>query len=287
MKFLDGILKILKIVFWIVLIIIVIVILVSITHTKSNPTPNLAKLELKSMIINSDDMQRQIDRIKENPSIKGVLLEVNSPGGTMSGSIEIADLLRELHLPIVAYDAGVMASGSYYASIYSDYIVANRGALVGSIGVIFEGFDIENLLAKLGIQSQTLQAGEYKSAGTFTRQWTKEEKDYLQNLVNKQYDLFVSDVRQRRHLKDTSSTVFAEGKVFTAKQAKELGLIDEVGSKEDAIKKLLELIKDKNPKDAITKPVWLEKPKVENFRDILINNVSSKVLSTISSKVWM
>ncbi|PAF44586.1 signal peptide peptidase SppA [Helicobacter sp. 11S02629-2] len=286
MKFLDGILKLLKIVFWIVLIIIVIVILVSMTYTKSTPMPNLAKLELKSMIINSDDMQKQIDRIKENPSIKGVLLEVNSPGGTMSGSIEIADLLKDLRLPIVAYDAGVMASGSYYASIYSDYIVANRGALVGSIGVIFEGFDIQNLLAKLGVEPQTLQAGKYKSAGTFTRQWTNEEKDYLQNLVNKQYALFVNDVKERRHLKE-SPNIFAEGKVFSASEAKDLGLIDEVGSKSDAVKKLLMLIKQKDPKDAITKPVWLEKPKVENFKDMLINNVSSKVLSSISSKVWM
>lgn len=237
---------------------------------------NLAKLYLRGPIYESESFEKQIEEIKKNPNIKGVLLIIDSPGGSVGASIEIANMIKDLRdsMPVIAHVEGSMASGSYYAGMYSDKIIANRGSLIGSIGIIINGYNIKPLLDKIGIKEQTLQEGEYKTIGTFTREWSPKEKEYLQNFLKKQYNLFVNDVLEARSLSNTDPKIFAEGKIFTSQEALKLKLIDEVGSRSQAIKELSEIAQVENP-------IFMEKSKTEQFLEKL-NSASLSLLSRFS-----
>lgn len=241
---------------------------------------NLAKLYLRGPILQSDEIRDQIEKIKSYSNIKGVLLLIDSPGGSVGASIEVANLIKELrdNIPIVAHIEGVMASGSYYSGMYSDKIIANRGAIIGSIGVIFNGFNIKPLLDTIGIKEQTLQEGQYKSIGTPFREWKLSEKEFLQNLIKEQYKMFVSDVIQTRNLTNTDPKVFADGKVFSASQALKLGLIDALGSQNQAIQELLEITQ-------VKKPIWLEKSKTQQWLDQLSNATAQLFLNLLKGQI--
>lgn len=241
---------------------------------------NLAKLYLRGPILQSDEIRDQIEKIKSYSNIKGVLLLIDSPGGSVGASIEVANLIKELrdNIPIVAHIEGVMASGSYYSGMYSDKIIANRGAIIGSIGVIFNGFNIKPLLDTIGIKEQTLQEGQYKSIGTPFREWKLNEKEFLQNLIKEQYRMFVSDVIQTRNLTNTDPKVFADGKVFSASQALKLGLIDALGSQNQAIQELLEITQ-------VKKPIWLEKSKTQQWLDQLSNATTQLFLNLLKGQI--
>lgn len=257
-----------------VLILIVLFVLGSVQDTEIEE-PNLAKLYLNTPIFSANSIESQIQNIKKNPSIKGVLLVIDSPGGSVSASIEVADMLKKLgeDLPVVAYVQGSMASGSYYAGMYASEIVANRGALIGSIGVIFSGYNISQLLETLGIQEQVLKKGTYKEVGTMSRQWSEQEREFLDNLLDEQYTMFVDDVKQARGSKlAKDSEAFAQGKIFSAKAALELGLIDRVGSLHDAT----EILKERAN---VSEAVWLKKSKVDSYLEQFQDSLISKVLS--------
>ncbi|WP_034355262.1 signal peptide peptidase SppA [Helicobacter jaachi] len=239
-----------------------------------NP-PNLAKLYLTMPIYESEKFAAQIEHITKNDNIKGVLLIIDSPGGAVGASIEIADMVKALatKMPVIAYVQGSMASGSYYAGMYAHKIYANRGALLGSIGVIFSGINIEELMRKIGISEQGIKAGAYKEIGTMTRQWSAAERAFLEDLLQEQYTLFWQDVIQaRQNLASKDYHDFAEGKVFSAKKALQLGLIDNVGSMEEAI---VELKKQSGVENA----VWLKKDKFEAYIDSILESASAKILS--------
>lgn len=242
---------------------------------RSEP-PNLAKLYLTMPIFESENFATQIERIKKNTSIKGVLLIIDSPGGAVGASIEIADMIKELstQLPIVAYVRGSMASGSYYAGMYANEIYANRGALIGSIGVIFSGINIADLMNKLGIKEQGVKAGAYKEVGTMNRAWSEEEKTYLQNLIQEQYAMFYTDVLKARDskLKTKDYHDFAEGKIFSAHSALELGLIDHIGSMQEAIR-------DLQNRTQVKTPIWLKKDRFEAYMEKILDDASSKIIS--------
>ncbi|WP_104685167.1 signal peptide peptidase SppA [Helicobacter bizzozeronii] len=238
--------------------------------------PNLAKLYLYGPIFESESFADQIDKIKQNPSIKGVLLIIDSPGGSISASVELSDMVAHLakKMPVVAYVRGVMASGSYYAGMVANKIYANRGALVGSIGVIFSGMNIAPLMDKLGIKAQGMSKGAYKEVGTFTRAWTSQEKQYLDALLGEQYGMFVSDVAKARHLNPKDAPKFAEGKIFSAKRALELKLIDHVGTYEEAVVALQDL-------SAVKKPVWLQRDKLEMLMDKVLKSSTQALVQVL------
>ena len=239
---------------------------------------NLARIYLEGPIFRSDLFATQIESLKKFPNLKGVLLIIDSPGGGLSPSVEIADMIEELNtkIPVVAYVRGTMASGSYYAGMYSRFIVANRGAMIGSIGVIFNGYNIEELLGKIGIQSQGLKAGEFKEAGTFTRKWSENEKAYLQKFLNQQYAMFVRDVANARAktLGQIDYKIYAEGKIFNAFDAKEVGLIDLVGTQKSAVNILQEL-------SGVPNPVWAKESPIDSY----LKKISAEAMFAIFSQV--
>lgn len=283
-SFIKGILDFINTYFkTIVLLLILFIIFMPSSNTELQNPPNLAKLYLNFPIYESESFAQQIEAIKKNKNIKGVLLIINSPGGVVGASIEIADMIKSLNkqIPVVAYVQSLMASGSYYAGMYASDIYANRGALVGSIGVIFSSVNIEEIMHKIGVKSQGTSAGEFKEIGTITREWTPKEKDFINNLTQEQYKMFYEDVMAARgsRLKSNNPDIFANGKVFSAKQALELGMIDKVGSMEDAI---LHLQKLSHVKD----PIWLKKNKVETYINKFFDNAVSKITTLGMANMW-
>lgn len=204
---------------------------------------NLAEIKLMGMILDSRGLVKQIENLREDSSIAGVLLVVDSPGGALSPSVEIYEELKRLAAkkPLVVYAQGTLASGSYYAALGAQHIIANKGAIIGSIGVIFEGIDVSELIAKLGIRPQVLKAGQLKEAGTIMRAWNDEERNEIEELLMRQYDMFVTDVCIARRIDCAQKESFAEGRIFDSARALKLGLIDSIGTKNDAKKELIAL----------------------------------------------
>jgi len=235
---------------------------------------NLQEIQLFGPIMDADKIVREIEEAQKNKAIKGVLLTVNSPGGAVPPSIEIAYAIKELqqHKPVIAYASGIMASGSYYSSIYAQKIIANPGAIVGSIGVIMESANVKELMDKIGIKTQIVKQGTYKEAGTPTREWTAEERAELETLTKDTYDLFVHDVATARGLDEQASKAYADAHIFSSQRAKKVGLIDEIGIKSQA---KTQLAKAAN----VVKPVWKEKDKIEAFLERLETQSILKVQS--------
>jgi len=196
----------------------------------------------------------QLDRIEEDESVKAIVLRVDSPGGTVSGSDEIhyrlARLAKERELPVVVSMGGIAASGGYYIAMANggrdDVIFAEPATLTGSIGVIIPHFDLSKLLKKLDIEDDSIASGPLKEMLSLTKDRTPElaarERKILQSLVDDMFTRFKEIVKAGRpKLDDTKVTQVATGQIFTAKQAQEAGLVDRIGFLEDAVARAVEL----------------------------------------------
>ena len=257
-------------------LLIAFIVLTPSSSTQLTPA-NLQEIRLFGPIMDADMIIKEIEEIQKDPKIKGVLLNINSPGGAVPPSIEIAYAIKELkkHKPVVAYASGIMTSGSYYASIYADKIIANPGSIVGSIGVIMESANIEELMDTIGIKTQIVKEGTYKEAGTPTREWTPEERAELERLTKDTYNLFTKDVAQARGLDINNSKAYADAHIFSAQRAKDAGLIDSVGVKFEAKKEVEKLAK-------VDKPTWKGKDKIESFFD----NLGAEGIMKIQNYFW-
>ena len=240
-----------------------------------NP-PNLTQINLSGAIMDANEALEKIEAARKDGNIKGVLLYIDSPGGALAPSVELHLAVKNLRAkkPVVAYVGGSMTSGSYYAGAGADRILANPGAFIGSIGVIMQGADASELAAKIGVSQQVVKAGEYKEAGTFVRQWSKIEREQLQELVNASYEMFVSDVAADRNLDANKSKEWANARVFLAGDAAKLGLIDEVSDYYSARAELEKL-------SGVNKAVWLEKPIFEKFLDERISGAAQSLVGSL------
>ena len=242
-------------------LLIALVVLMPTSTTELRPA-NLQEIQLAGPIFDADTIITQIEEAQNDPKIKGVLLSIDSPGGAVAPSIEIAYAIKLLktHKPVIAYGAGIMASGSYYSAIYANKIIANPGAIVGSIGVIMESANIETLMKTVGVETQIVKEGTYKEAGTPTRKWTAEERTELERLTKDTYELFVHDVAEARGLKVENERKYADAHIFSSSRAKEVGLIDEVNVKSAAKAQVAKLAQ-------VSTPVWSQKDKFESFME--------------------
>ena len=242
------------------LFILLLVLLFAPTNKESLTPNNLQSIKLVGPIMEVSEVLEQIDAAHNDDSIKGVLLVVNSPGGAVAPSVEIAYAIKRLkeRKPVVVYAQGVLASGSYYASIWADKIIANPGSMVGSIGVIMQSANASELLSKIGIKSQSVQAGKYKKVGTPDREWTDYEVNELNKVIYGTYDMFTQDVADARGLDFSKRDIYANAHIFTAHQAKEVGLIDSIGVMYDAKSELVKMTK-------VSDPVWNKENKLDKF----------------------
>lgn len=224
-------------------------------------TPNnLQQINLVGPIMEVTEVLEKIENARENDNIKGVLLIVDSPGGAVAPSIEIAYAVKRLkeNKPVVVYAKGTIASGSYYASIWADEIMVNPGSMVGSIGVVMQGADMSGLMDTIGIKTQSVQAGKFKKVGTTDRPWTDYEVNELNKVIQGTYDMFTKDVAQARGLDIKKRDLYANAHIFTASQAKNVGLVDSLGVTYDAKLKVVEL-------SGVAEPVWNKEDKFDKL----------------------
>lgn len=197
-----------------------------------------------SSVASSDRLMRTLEQIRLDDAVKAVVLRVNSPGGTTGASYEIGRELqrvRDAGKKVVTSMGDVAASGGYWVAAHTDYIYATPGTMTGSIGVIMEAVNLEELYRKIGYRSVTLKSGEFKDIGSPSREMTEAERAILQAMVDQSYAEFVAVVANGRNMPEDQVRELADGRVMTGSQAKAVGLVDELGSFNDAVAKAGEL----------------------------------------------
>lgn len=181
----------------------------------------------------------QLNKIYEDPSIKGVVLSVNTPGGGVLESSDIYDAIRliqeEKELPVYVSMGGMAASGGYYVSAPADKIFVHPETITGSIGVIMESINFAKLAEKYGIDFNTIKTGPYKDIMSGSREMTDEERDMLQEMINDSYDRFVDIIVEGREMSEEAVRKVADGRILNGRQAIEAGLADDYGKMNDAV----------------------------------------------------
>ncbi|MGB4151043.1 MAG: signal peptide peptidase SppA [Limnochordia bacterium] len=197
-----------------------------------------------STLIPASSALDQLRAAEKDPQIKAVVLRINSPGGSAAASQELYNAVlrfRQRGIPVVASLGDIAASGGYYAASAADYIYANGSTITGSIGVIMQTFNFEELYRKLGIGVEVVKSGEFKDTGSSFRSLTETETELLSELISDAWDQFVEDVANARDLQREQVEAVADGRILTGRQALEAGLVDALGDLEDATQKAVEL----------------------------------------------
>jgi protease-4 len=186
----------------------------------------------------TESIVRTLAEYRDDPAVRAVVLRIDSPGGVVAPTQEIFTAvrrLRETKKPVVASLGSVAASGGYYVAVSADRIFASPGTLTGSIGVVMQLANVEGLLKKVGVEYVVVKAGVYKDVGNFARAMTPEERRVLQALLDDVYDQFISAVAEGRGLEPQAVRAFAEGRIYSGRQAHGLKMVDDLGGLEDAI----------------------------------------------------
>ncbi|KIH76624.1 signal peptide peptidase A. Serine peptidase. MEROPS family S49 [Geoalkalibacter ferrihydriticus] len=220
---------------------------------------------ITGVILSSEKINESIVKFRDDPSIKAVVLRIDSPGGGVGPSQEIFEEVRRTAeiKPVVSSMGSVAASGGYYVAAPSTRIVANPGTITGSIGVIMEFTNFQELLGKIGLKTQVIKSGEHKDIGSPVRPMTEEDTQILQALIDDVHDQFVAAVAQGRSLEYAEILALADGRIFSGRQALSLGLVDEMGNLRDAIQLAAELAGIKG--DPRTVYPAAEKPKLFDY----------------------
>ena len=204
---------------------------------KTNSRKQIARIEVTGAIA-SATRKRVLEALKtvEERKFPALLLRIDSPGGTVGDSQEIYYALKRLRekVKIVASFGNISASGGVYIGMGAEHIVANPGTITGSIGVILRGNNLERLLEKVGVSFKVIKSGPYKDILAFDRELTDPEKNILQEMIDTSYQQFVQTVAEGRNLAVEAVKSFADGRIFTGQQAVELGIVDRLGTEEDA-----------------------------------------------------
>jgi protease-4 len=199
----------------------------------------IAYLELDGVISDSKAFVDQLKEYGKRAGVKSVVIRIDSPGGGVAASQEIYEAVRkfrgETKKKVVVSMGSVAASGGYYVACGADRIFANPGTITGSIGVIAEWYNYGDLLRWAKMESIVIKSGTFKDSGSGTRPLTAEEKVYFQSLISNMYNQFVSTVANGRKMQDEAVRKLADGRVYTGQEAKANGLVDELGTFQDAI----------------------------------------------------
>jgi protease-4 len=248
----------------------------------------LIVLKLTGMIVESDDdgllssvntvdsVKRKLKKALKDKHVKGILLRIDSPGGTVASSQELSDYVkavRKAGIPVVASMGDVAASGGYYVASACDRIVAQPGTITGSIGVIMNTLSLAGLEEKLGIEPQTVKSGQFKDIGSPTHRMTPAERELLQAMIMESYDQFVTAVAEGRHMDKEAVKKLADGRMYLGKQAKALGLIDSLGSYETAIASLQEMAR---ARFKLTKDLPVDEGRRRTYFSQILDLIDSK-----------
>ena len=208
----------------------------------STTRDHIAQVEISGVITNDKAMLKLLKDLGENDRVKGVLLNVSSPGGSTVGGEAMYEAIRELSekKPVTASIGTLAASAGYMISAATDHIVARRSSIVGSIGVLFQYADASELLDKVGVKINSVKSGDLKAQPSPFNPASPEAVAMIDNLIQDSYSWFVSIVAERRSMTIADTRKLADGSIFTGNQGKENGLVDTIGGEDEALKWLRE-----------------------------------------------
>jgi protease IV len=197
---------------------------------------HIARLSVTGVITDDPDRTRTIREAAEDANVKAMIVRIDSPGGTVVGGESLFKQLRELagKKPVVAVMGELAASGGYMTALAADQIFAREGTITGSIGVIMQTMDVTGLLEKVGVKTEALKSGPYKAIPSPLEPLTEKGREVTKQLVDDMFAMFVDMVADRRHLERAKALELADGRVYTGRQAKALGLIDAIGGEDEA-----------------------------------------------------
>lgn len=238
---------------------------------------NIGVVEIEGVIYSSKKIVKNIKMFSEDPNIPAVIIRVDSPGGGVAAAQEIYAALKKLKesKKIVISMGAIAASGGYYISLPADVIVANPGTITGSIGVIMEFPILEELLRKVGINFEVVKSREYKDLGSPFRKMGDKERKLLQDVVTDVYEQFIEATCENRNLSRDSVIKYADGRILSGRQAKEIGFVDTLGSFEDALKIAGDMV-------GIEKPIPIFPPKRFSLIQLLIEPIEEIFLPKIN-----
>lgn len=192
---------------------------------------------IEGIIGDAGEIIDQINEFADNKNIRAVVLRIDTPGGSVAPAQEIYQAVLELRKKkkVVVSMGSVAASGGYLIAVAADKILANPGTITGSISAVMHHANVEELLKKVGVRSSVIKSGKFKDIGSPTREMTAEERSLIQGIVDDVYDQFVKTISENRKIPLSKIVRLADGRIFTGRQAKELGLIDDLGGLQDAV----------------------------------------------------
>ena len=232
----------------------------------------IALIRIEGVIVDSQATVGELKKFGENPSIKAIVLRIDTPGGGVVPSQEIYDAVKRVrnksNKAVIASMGSVAASGGYYIAAATDRIVANPGTLTGSIGVIMETANLEGLLQKIGVAGVIIKSGKYKDVGSPLRKMSAEERGLLQAVMDDVHKQFIEAVAEGRSMELRAAQLLADGRIFTGRQAKEAKLVDELGDLEDAIQLAAEVVGIEG------EPKVVEPRRRFSFRELLDSKLS-------------
>ena len=244
-----------------------------------SPSGEIALVRIQGMLMDSQNIVRQLSDYRHNPGVRGILLRIDSPGGAVAPAQEIYSEIMKLradHKTVYASMGTVAASGGYYIACAADYVLANPGTLTGSIAAVMAFSNIEELTNKIGVKPVVIKSGKYKDVGSPLRAMNPEERKLLQNVVDDVHQQFVQAVAKGRGLSVSEVKEIADGRIMTGQQALKLKLIDEIGG----LEKTLELLAKKIGVEGRPKVIE-EKEKTRFFDWLLQSSLSSRFAETL------
>lgn len=221
-----------------ILVVIIILIFASFFVAKSSfedkmvgPTsPSIAIVDMEGQILSGEAFIKKMEILKKDPLVKGVIVRVNSPGGAVTPSMQMYEYTRDFGKPVYAAMGSVAASGGYLLSLGANKIYAEPSTVTGSIGVIMNLVNTQELTDKIGIKNVTLKTGTFKDAGSPSRELTEEDRKVLNEVLYDMYYQFTDIVAERRKLTKNEVLKLADGRVYTGNMAKKVKLVDEIGN---------------------------------------------------------
>ncbi|UCE71652.1 MAG: signal peptide peptidase SppA [Nitrospiraceae bacterium] len=261
------------------IIIFIITVVLSLILTVSHKVPlgeKVALIRVSGVIIDSTAVIDELKEYSDDSSVKAVVVRVDSPGGAVGPSQEIYEEIIKLKekKKVVVSMGSVAASGGYYIAAPADSIVANAGTLTGSIGVIMEIPNVSGLMEKIGVKTNVVKSGKHKDIASVFKSMSPEEKSILQNVLDDVHDQFIQAVADSRGMDVQEIRKLADGRIFTGRMAKELGLVDELGNLQDAIMLAGKLTGIKGEPEVVTREERF------GFLDLLRGKLSGKLMDT-------
>jgi protease IV len=220
-----------------IMVVVLFIVLYLLGSLGSAGAGKIGVIEIEGAIMDMKEPMEDVVKFKEDDSVKGVILRINSPGGAVGPTQEIYSEIKKLKQSKKVYVSmgSVCASGGYYLAVTGEKVYASPSTITGSIGVIMEQAVVEDLMKKIGIESNTIKSGPLKDTGTPFRKMREDEKKYLQGLIDSIYEQFVNDVAEGRKMPVDQIKQLADGRIYTGLQAKETGLIDNIGTFYDVV----------------------------------------------------